>query len=153
MALAVPRLADVAVQMHLVQSPARATVHPGSRILSWALAGNHADRVDWAAATPRDGWWHLAAIDVQAIQAQPVLVAIGDSITDGYGVRAGSYLRWTDALSRRLVAQGQAASVVNTGRPCALNFSATLGCGAATTVGLPVRRANTAASPANASTS
>jgi lysophospholipase L1-like esterase len=114
-ALAVPRLADVAVQMHLVQSPAHATVHPGSRIQSWALAGNHADRADWSAATPRDGWWHLAALDVQTAQAQPVLVAIGDSITDGYGVQAGSYQRWTDALSRRLVAQGQAASVVNTG--------------------------------------
>lgn len=114
-ALAVPRLADVAVQMHLVQSPARATVHPGSRINSWAVAGNQVDPSDWPAASSQVGWWHLAAIDVQTTQPQPVLVAIGDSITDGYGVQPGSYQRWTDALSRRLVAQGQTASVVNTG--------------------------------------
>jgi lysophospholipase L1-like esterase len=113
--LAVPRLADLAVQMHLTQSPARATVHPGSRIQSWALAGNHADRSDWSGATPRDGWWHLAAVDVSGAAPQPVLVAIGDSITDGYGVTAGSYQRWTDALARRLAAQGRAAAVVNTG--------------------------------------
>lgn len=113
--MAVPRLADLAVQMHLVQSPARATVHPGSRIQSWALAGNHADRSDWSAATPRDGWWHLAAVDVSGAPPQPVLVAIGDSITDGYGVPAGSYQRWTDALARRLMTEGRTAAVVNTG--------------------------------------
>ncbi|MFN3302858.1 MAG: SGNH/GDSL hydrolase family protein [Roseateles sp.] len=113
--LALPPLADLAVQMHLTQSPARATVHPGSRIQSWALAGNQVDRAEWPNALPRDGWWHLAAVDVQATAAQPVLVAIGDSITDGYGVAAGSYRRWTDALARRLVAEGRAAAVVNTG--------------------------------------
>lgn len=113
--LAVPQLADLAVQMHLAQSPTRATVHPGSRIQSWALPGNQADRADWSAATPRDGWWHLAAVDVGGAVPQPVLVAIGDSITDGYGVSAGSYQRWTDALARRLAALGQTAAVVNTG--------------------------------------
>ena len=33
----------------------------------------------------------------------------------GCGVPVGSYLRWTDALARRLAAQGKAAAVVNTG--------------------------------------
>jgi xylan 1,4-beta-xylosidase len=114
-ALAVPRLAELAVQMHVVSAPALASVHPGSRISSWAVTGNQVDQPDWPAATARDGWWHLAAVDVRATQAQPVLVAIGDSITDGYGVTGGSYRRWTDALARRLVAQGRDAAVVNTG--------------------------------------
>lgn len=113
--LALPLPADLAVQLHLVQSPARATVHPGARIQSWALAGNHVDRADWPDATPREGWWHLAGVDVAPQTAQPVLVAIGDSITDGYGVAAGSYQRWTDALVRRMVAAGRTAGVVNTG--------------------------------------
>lgn len=114
-ALAVPRLADVAVQMHVVAAPAWATVHPGSRISSWTVPGNRVDAGDWADASPLDGWWHLAAVDVRPRQPQPVLVAIGDSITDGYGVPPGSYQRWTDALARRLAAQGRAAAVVNTG--------------------------------------
>ena len=114
-ALALPRLADVAVQMHVATAPSWATVHPGSRISSWAVAGNRADAGDWPDAVPRDGWWQLAGVDVSPRQPQPVLVAIGDSITDGYGVPPGSNLRWTDALARRLAAQGKAAAIVNTG--------------------------------------
>jgi len=114
-ALPLQRVADVAVQMHVVSAPAVATAHPGSRISSWTLPGNRADTPDWADAAAKDGWWHLAAVDVGGAAPQPVLVATGDSITDGYGVPAGSYQRWTDALTRRLAAQGRAASVVNTG--------------------------------------
>lgn len=114
-ALDLPALADLAVQMHVLAAPAQATVHPGSRISSWTLAGSHADDTDWSAAVVLDGWWHLAAVDVSPHQPQPVLVAIGDSITDGYGVPPGSYRRWTDDLARRLAAQGRVAAVVNTG--------------------------------------
>lgn len=114
-ALPLPRVADVAVQLHIVAAPAQATAHPGSRISSWTLPGNQAQVADWHDATARDGWWHLAAVDVAGAVPQPVLVAIGDSITDGYGVPAGSYQRWTDALTRRLAAQQRAAAVVNTG--------------------------------------
>ncbi|MFG6440742.1 SGNH/GDSL hydrolase family protein [Roseateles sp. LKC17W] len=114
-ALPVPARADVAVQMHIVGSPARATVHPGARIHSWAQPGGKADAVDWPDATAQPGWWHLAAVDVGGAAPQPVLVATGDSITDGYGVPSGSYQRWTDALARRLAAQGRPGSVVNTG--------------------------------------
>lgn len=113
--MAVPRLADLAVQVYLKSEPAIATVHPGSRISSWAVAGNQADAAAWPDAAARDGWWHLAAVDVRADAPQPVLVAVGDSITDGYGVAPGSYQRWTDLLARRLAAAGRGASVVNTG--------------------------------------
>ncbi|MFT7775532.1 GDSL-type esterase/lipase family protein [Roseateles sp.] len=114
-ALALPALADMAVQMHLQAGPAQASVHPGSRIRSWAMAGNHADAADWSKAVGQEGWWHLEAVDVRAAAPLPVLVATGDSITDGYGVPSGSYQRWTDVLSRRLLAQGRGAAVVNTG--------------------------------------
>ena len=114
-AMTVPRMADLAVQMYLRAEPAVATVHPGSRISSWSVPGNQADAAQWPEAAARDGWWHLAAVDVQATAPQPVLVAIGDSITDGYGVAPGSYQRWTDLLAGRLAAAGRDASVVNTG--------------------------------------
>lgn len=113
--LAVPRLAELAVQMHLLNAPAPATAHPGSRISSWVVAGQQVDTAVWADAKPRDGWWHLAAADVRTAQAQPVLVAVGDSITDGYGVPPGSYQRWTDVLASRLADTGKPASVINTG--------------------------------------
>lgn len=113
--LALPALADIAVQWHVEAGPAQASVHPGSRIRSWATVGNRAHVADWPDAVAQEGWWHLAAIDVRAAKPRPVLVATGDSITDGYGVPSGSYERWTDALSRRLVAEKRDVSVVNTG--------------------------------------
>jgi xylan 1,4-beta-xylosidase len=113
--LTVPRGADLAVQWHVQSAPAVATVHPGSRIQSWAVPGARRDAAAWPDAAARDGWWHLAAVDVRGATAQPVLAAIGDSITDGYGVSPGSYQRWTDALTRRLAASGRDAAVVNTG--------------------------------------
>ena len=64
--LTVPRLADLAVQLYVKSEPAVATVHPGSRISSWAVAGNQADVAAWPDAAARDGWWHLAAVDVRA---------------------------------------------------------------------------------------
>ncbi len=115
--LALPALpvVDVAVQLHVQAGPSQASVHPGSRIRSWAVAGNRVGLADWPDAVAQEGWWHLAAVDVRRAKPLPVLVATGDSITDGYGVPSGSYQRWTDALSLRLAAQGREASVVNTG--------------------------------------
>lgn len=112
---AVARQADLAVQMHVLAGPGVASVHPGSRIRSWSVQGNRAGLADWPEAVAQEGWWHLAAVDVRAAKPAPVLVASGDSITDGYGVPSGSYQRWTDQLSRRLVAEKREASVVNTG--------------------------------------
>jgi len=114
-ALALPALADVAVQLHVRTGPAQASVHPGSRMRSWARVGDHADAADWPGAVAQEGWWHLAALDVRTEAPLPVLVATGDSITDGYGVPSGSYQRWTDLLARRLLAQGRRAAAVNTG--------------------------------------
>lgn len=113
--LALPALADVAVQLHVRAGPAQASAHPGSRMRSWALAGDRADAVDWPGAVAQEGWWHLAAVDVRAGAPLPVLVATGDSITDGYGVPSGSYQRWTDVLARRLRDEGRRVAVVNTG--------------------------------------
>ncbi len=106
---------ELLVDLHVRQGVAPATAHPGSRIRSWAAAGMQVGRPNWAAAAPRVGWWHLAALDVRGRRAVPVLVAIGDSITDGYGVPPGSYQRWPDLLAQRLAGQGVAVSVVNTG--------------------------------------
>jgi lysophospholipase L1-like esterase len=112
--LSVSPQVDLAVQLHIVSQATPATVHPGSRINSWAIAGNHVDSAVWAGAMPREGWMHLAAVDVRVSRPVPVLVAIGDSITDGYGVPSGSNQRWTDFLSHRLAASG-GASIINSG--------------------------------------
>lgn len=113
--LDLPAGADLAVQWHVASGPAQVSAHPGSRIRSWAWTGAGESAPEGAGAVPQEGWWHLAAIDVRAPAAVPVLVATGDSITDGYGVPSGSYQRWTDVLVQRLAAAGRTAAVVNTG--------------------------------------
>jgi lysophospholipase L1-like esterase len=112
---AATRQADIAVQLHVQAGPAVASVHPGSRMRSWAVQGNRVGLADWPDAVAQEGWWHLTAVDVRAARPGPVLVATGDSITDGYGVPSGSYQRWTDQLARRLAAEKPEAAVVNTG--------------------------------------
>lgn len=104
---------ELAVQLHVTQGTVPATAHPGSRVHSWAVAGDATAQIEWPGAAPRIGWWHLAAVDVlAATPVPPVLVAIGDSITDGYGVEPRSYQRWTDRLAERLAGR---VAVVNTG--------------------------------------
>lgn len=114
-ALPLRRFDDLVVNLHVQQGVAPATAHPGSRIHSWAAPGNRVDEADWPGAAPRIGWWHLGAVDVRGAAPTAVLVAIGDSITDGYGVAPGSHQRWTDFLARRLEAAGRDVAVVNTG--------------------------------------
>lgn len=57
----------------------------------------------------------LAAVEVYRRPATPVLVAFGDSLTDGNGSTAGANLRYPDQLSARFLAAGRAVSVVNAG--------------------------------------
>jgi lysophospholipase L1-like esterase len=100
--LAVPALASVAVSMHLTDPPAGQTSHPGSRIASWLLAGAHGDAADLPGAEAVEHWYQLAGIDVVAPEQAAAIVILGDSITDGYGVAAGTNTRWTDMLAERL---------------------------------------------------
>lgn len=100
--LAVPALASVAISMHLPEPPAGQTGHPGSRIASWLLAGAHGDAADLPGAEAVEHWYQLAGIDVVAPGNAAAIVILGDSITDGYGVAAGTNTRWTDALAERL---------------------------------------------------
>lgn len=105
--LAVPALGSVAVSMHLPDPPAGQTSHPGSRIASWLLTGAHGDAADLPGAEAVEHWYQLAGIDVMAPESAAAIVILGDSITDGYGVAAGTNTRWTDALAERLQGSGR----------------------------------------------
>ncbi|MEP6715208.1 MAG: GDSL-type esterase/lipase family protein [Terriglobia bacterium] len=61
-------------------------------------------------------WYFLDAIDMTAPARTPVIVAFGDSITDGTASTLNGDDRWPDVLSRRLHARyGNRVSVVNAG--------------------------------------
>lgn len=60
-------------------------------------------------------WYFLDAVDMMAPAGTPVIVAFGDSITDGTASTLNGDDRWPNVLSRRLAAAGHRAAVVNAG--------------------------------------
>jgi lysophospholipase L1-like esterase len=64
-------------------------------------------------------WFHLTGVDVLAPRRARTLVALGDSITEGWGsieALGGSHnRRYPDYLARRLLRAGEPMSVVNEG--------------------------------------
>lgn len=108
---------DVTVSLFFPDPVARRTGHPGARATNFAARGDQT-----AAATLTDpirigGWWTLADVEVRGGGTTATIIAIGDSITDGKGVRDDANTRWPDNLARRLAANRATAglSVVNAG--------------------------------------
>ena len=61
-------------------------------------------------------WYFLDEVDMRVADGTKVIVAFGDSITDGTGTTINGDDRWPDVLSRRLHAKyGEAFAVVNQG--------------------------------------
>jgi lysophospholipase L1-like esterase len=60
-------------------------------------------------------WYFLDAVDMMAPADTKVIVAFGDSITDGTASTMNGDDRWPNVLSRRLAAAGSRAAVINAG--------------------------------------
>lgn len=103
-ALPVTALADLAISTRFAELPRQQTGHPGARTQSWIAPGDRLGDSGFAGAAPVERWFQIAAVEVDAAPSARAIVALGDSITDGYGVKDGRNQRWTDGLARRLVA-------------------------------------------------
>jgi lysophospholipase L1-like esterase len=109
----------LAVSVHLPSTPRIATVHLVALQTSYL-----SDRGDFTRAPDAGPFGHrisswpvLTALDVLQPRPTNAVVAIGDSITDGFGSKVNAEQRWTDALERRLATEGGSASmaVLNAG--------------------------------------
>jgi lysophospholipase L1-like esterase/peptidoglycan/xylan/chitin deacetylase (PgdA/CDA1 family) len=92
---------DLAISIYLPEAPTQQTSHPGSRATSYYLHGDLTAAPELAGAKTVDHWYQIAGIETVSAKASAVVV-IGDSITDGSGVKPNTNLRWTDALQLRL---------------------------------------------------
>lgn len=116
-----PADTDLALDLHLGQLPEIQTGHPGSRATSFIAPGDQLAASELQQAEPVQHWYWLSDIETLAPPGHQVLVAIGDSITDGRGSTTDGNNRWTDLLTERLQAEWplHAASprpvVLNTG--------------------------------------
>lgn len=111
-ALKVAPLTNLAISLHYAQAPGVQTGHPGSRATSYVLPGDHVAAADLPGAKTADRWFQIAGVDVVSAKARTI-VALGDSITDGYGVQPNTNLRWTDGLLERL--KGKDIGLLNMG--------------------------------------
>jgi lysophospholipase L1-like esterase len=109
--LAVPPLTEVAVSIYLPEATGPATYHSGAQQLNYLAAGDHVNDTDNAAfGTQTTSWYFLDGVDVLGASKRGVVVAFGDSITDGAGSAVGANDRWPDLLARRLDARYGAAA-------------------------------------------
>lgn len=98
-------LSDVAITLHLEESPEQQTGHPGSRATSYVSHGNLVAAAELLRSKAVDHWYFVAGLDVLASPESEATVVLGDSITDGHGATTNGNDRWTDVLARRLQAQ------------------------------------------------
>lgn len=106
-----PALADVAITLRLAEVPEIVTGHPGARATSWWRRTADATPDNWGQAPHVDRWYFITGIDVETVAPPRAVVLLGDSITDGYGVKPGTHQRWTDSLSRRFRANPATADI------------------------------------------
>jgi lysophospholipase L1-like esterase len=116
--LSVRAFERLAVSLFVSGDSGPATLHTVARQLSYIAAGNRVvDPGTGPFGTQTASWFFLDELGV-AVPPRVIgtVVALGDSITDGFGSRAGVNRRWPDDLARRLDARpGPTLSVVNAG--------------------------------------
>jgi lysophospholipase L1-like esterase len=100
----VPALATLTVSMHFAELPKGQTGHPGSRATSYVAPGNQIAAQQLEAATLVEHWYFLSEVDVVQAAPSAAITILGDSITDGHGVKTDTNARWTDVLLERLKA-------------------------------------------------
>ncbi len=102
--LPVKALDTLAISIRYAGEQSAQTAHPGARATSYILPGDHLADAQMTGAATFDHWFNLAAIEIERCQPVKLIVALGDSITDGRGSTTNGNDRWTDRLVERLQA-------------------------------------------------
>jgi len=115
--LVIPALSDLAISLWVQDTIRTTTRHLAAHQASYLSApGNFTTAASLAPDTTITSWLWLAGVDVVNPAATGVIVAIGNSITDGSATTLDANARWPDVLARRLLSSGEPPkAVVNAG--------------------------------------
>jgi lysophospholipase L1-like esterase len=117
-ALPTKALARLRISLYLPTDTNGCTCHMSGSELSQVVAGDATRQTLPALAGPGQYHAFLTEVDIEtAAPHAPVIVAFGDSITDGFQSTTGANRRWPDRLIERLAARepGRPVAVVNAG--------------------------------------
>jgi len=118
-ALAVPDMSDLGIDIYLpgtTDAPGTVTMHAGALQTGYVSeTGNYSGQRTLPQVATIQSWFLLSRVDVVAPDSTGLIVAFGDSITDGARSTPNANNRWPDHLARRLLAQGLKMGVVNAG--------------------------------------
>jgi lysophospholipase L1-like esterase len=110
------RQTDLVVSMHVPGPTAVATVHSIGLQTGYVAQGNATSAPELSHAQEIGAYYWLTGVDAMDEAGGPVIVSIGDSITDGFMSTPGCNRRYPNVLAQRLAASGMPqASVVNAG--------------------------------------
>jgi len=110
--------ANVAISLFIPAQPIRrVSVHDMAFQTNYQVPGNVVREKRLEDPAEIYSWPFLKGLDVKAGGDSGSIVALGDSITDGYGSTRNANARWPDVLARRLQANKRTArlSVLNEG--------------------------------------
>ena len=117
-ALTVPALSELAVSTYFPEPTTSTTVHAFAFQTNYfSPAGDFTAEAAMPVETTVQSWAFLTGIDVTVTEPTSVVVALGDSITDGALSTPDTNQRWPDLLAERLVADADqpAMAVLNAG--------------------------------------
>jgi lysophospholipase L1-like esterase len=93
----------IAISMHFGEiGEEPITGHRGARSTSFFVEGNAVNKANLKGAVKKDVWYTATALEVMSSEASGTIVAMGDSITDGFGTKYNYHTRWTDYFAERL---------------------------------------------------
>ena len=114
--LAVPAAGDVVVSVYLPGDSGPPTQHAtGLHTTYISSDGDFTGVPDFTPARTSNSWYFLSGVDVLAPAGAGVIVAFGDSITDGATSTNDADAAWPSVLARRLQDAGSDLAVVNEG--------------------------------------
>ncbi|WP_030927434.1 SGNH/GDSL hydrolase family protein [Streptomyces sp. NRRL S-646] len=98
-----PAATDLVVSIHSPDAAGPATGHWMAMQTSYTTEGDHTAEESAANWTQTTGsWFYLDAVSVRPTAGTAAVVALGDSITDGWQSTTDLDRRWPDYLARRL---------------------------------------------------
>ena len=104
--LTLPPYADLVVSIHLPETTQVSTVHAFSYQENALAAGNVTDDRSITVTETITQWWFLSGVSVRTHRGPGAVVALGDSITNGFESGVNTNQRYPDLLAERLPRTG-----------------------------------------------